>query len=618
MASTCQYGPRAVNDLPRLLLCCFDVVPAPTATSRRITEYVKGLTENYEVVILSVKTTESTHIERYADARLLRVPIGSGNLPERASAFDRAVRRQLESEEYSVVHFFEPFGGFALCERRAEFGYKLIYDACSLPSVDLPFLVDETEANRHFLAKVRRHELFCLLNADAVIVGNPLTRTHIIDKGVPAPRVHLLPAPVTLNATETPTQQQRATRLLHLGNYSRAHDLLTLLEAMPLALRSADVQLKLVGQKSPSQHAWLEAHISTLRLSGKVTLAPAVSHELVAQMVDSADIGLLTLRDVERNRSVGSAHSRLAEYLSAGLPVIAADVPSARALAPEKGTLFYRAEDAQSLADAIVSLSLDASRRSKLGAAARQGSAFHDASLIRAQLAQIYRALKDPLSPVKSETQPETSARLDRSLENSKVPTVTAPQSIPNESAPDFRLDAIGQITAPNAPLPPPGTSIGPLPPFTFLGLPPPQPTVPEFTMFDIPAATAPAALPPFTLTSEPPINVRAFDHHTQIVDAHTSLGLSVLELNTHSETVAHFEEINENEIEEIEEDDEAIALVEEESVMSVDSDTSPPPSAIDPWLAQLVYGYCPPQSGLFGRHTPPTTMPGRDSERTN
>ena len=51
-----------------------------------------------------------------------------------------------------------------------------------------------------------------------------------------------------------------------------------------------------------------------------------------------------------------------------------------------------------------------------------------------------------------------------------------------------------------------------------------------------------------------------------------------------------------------------------EESVMTVDTDPSPPPSAIDPWLAQLVHGYCPPESGLFERHTPPTTMPGRDT----
>ncbi len=60
-------------------------------------------------------------------------------------------------------------------------------------------------------------------------------------------------------------------------------------------------------------------------------------------------------------------------------------------------------------------------------------------------------------------------------------------------------------------------------------------------------------------------------------------------------------------------EDEAPVMEMEAESFMTVDSDASPPPSAIDPWLAQLVHGYCPPEADLFDRHTPPTTMPGRD-----
>jgi hypothetical protein len=48
-------------------------------------------------------------------------------------------------------------------------------------------------------------------------------------------------------------------------------------------------------------------------------------------------------------------------------------------------------------------------------------------------------------------------------------------------------------------------------------------------------------------------------------------------------------------------------------SVDPTSQEVSLPPSALDPWLAQLVHGYCPPESQLFARHVPPTTMPGRD-----
>lgn len=40
-----------------------------------------------------------------------------------------------------------------------------------------------------------------------------------------------------------------------------------------------------------------------------------------------------------------------------------------------------------------------------------------------------------------------------------------------------------------------------------------------------------------------------------------------------------------------------------------------PPESRLNPWFAQLAHGYCPPEGTQFARHTPPTTMPGRDNE---
>jgi hypothetical protein len=74
--------------------------------------------------------------------------------------------------------------------------------------------------------------------------------------------------------------------------------------------------------------------------------------------------------------------------------------------------------------------------------------------------------------------------------------------------------------------------------------------------------------------------------------------------------------EIGADEIMDVEEPSDASEeiLEADETIQAVDTDPSPPPSALDPWLAQLVHGYCPPESHLFDRHTPPTTMPGRDT----
>lgn len=390
-----EYG-AAVSDLPRLLLCCFDVIPAPTAISRRLTEYVKGLSDRYQVVVLTVKTPDHTHIERYHGARLLRVPVGSGDLAARVQSFDRAVRRQLDSEEYVMVHFFDPFSGYALCERRPEFGFKLVYDACSLPSVELPLVVSEAEANRRFIARVRRQELFCLMNADVVIVANELTRDFVSSLGVPREQVQVLRAPVDLGPYDPQLMgvpDATPMKLLHLGNQSHGQDLPTLLEAMQLALQTVDVRLTIVGPKIDEHQARLEEQVVALKLTGKVEFQPPVAHDDVHKVLAAADVGVLTLSDIERNSQVGSPLSRLGEYLAAGRPVIAADVASTRAVLPEDGVVLYRPQDKQSLADAIVSLATEPNRRVKLGAAARAASLDRDAAKIRADLVAIYVAL---------------------------------------------------------------------------------------------------------------------------------------------------------------------------------------------------------------------------------
>ena len=50
---------------------------------------------------MTTKTPDVSHIERYQGARLLRVPVGAGDLVSKVQAFERAVRRQLESEEFT-------------------------------------------------------------------------------------------------------------------------------------------------------------------------------------------------------------------------------------------------------------------------------------------------------------------------------------------------------------------------------------------------------------------------------------------------------------------------------------------------------------------------------------
>lgn len=342
------------------------------------------------MVVLTVKTPDHSHIEKYEGARLLRVPVGSGDLRSRMEAFDRAVRRQLESEEYLLVHFFDPVSGYPLCERRGDFGYKLVYDACRFPSSDLPSLMPQEGSNKRLLARSRRQELFCLMNADAVIVGSITAKEHCVGLGVPPAHVSVLRSPVDLEPYQPSlmgTPDGSPMRLIHLGSHGRHQDLATVLEA--LSKVSAPTKLALVGPSSPELTPALQARIAELALADRVELQEPVSHADLHKVLAAADVGLVTLTDEPRNRT-SSELARIGEILAAGRPLVAADLPLTRELCPEAATVFYQPGNAASLAEVLEGLASDPARRRALGAAARGAASAIDAKGIVAGLLEVY------------------------------------------------------------------------------------------------------------------------------------------------------------------------------------------------------------------------------------
>ncbi len=776
-----------VSDLPRLLFCCFDVIPGPSAISRRLTEYLKGLAERFQVVCLTVKTPDHPHIEKYHGARLLRVPVGSGDLTAQIQAFDRAVRRQLESQEYVLVHFFDPFGGYALAEKHAELGYKLVYDASVFPSVDLPDAHPGGADDRRLIARARRQELFCLMNSDAVVVSSPMTRDWVASLGVERERVHVLRAPIDLTPYVPQvmgTPDAMPMKLIHVGSLAGNHGLPLLLEALERANQTTAVSLTIVGPPHAAWRARLEDQLSGLDLAGRVDFQAPVPHDDLHKVLATADVGALSTDNGQRNTVVGAPLSRLGEYLAAGRPVIAADVPSVRALAPDDVVVWYEAGDYVSLSDAILSLATDPVRRVQLGRKAREAASKWDAMLIRADLIALYTAITGTVAPrlgednelhdpnevtqmgnkapfTKDDSAPGTNkvhvaagtdpaaAGLEGSTDVNEAlrgsdrwegrhrpsvmgvpiredepvvagvelpppvpssPRVTAAlvREVPDAGSTadhllrDFDVGAASELnrTRPSPPVqrdaPPmpegdepltPPTTQASFPPFSAFSPPfpateavPPQVSAKEallprwspprmFALLEMPPApepnqtTAPSlapvsssssgSLPVVSATTPVPmLNPLSPSGQHQHPPARTGSGgaprvtsaLTPPPLPTRSGTsglhpqtpteqrtalpsssaekdllVDEVLEIGDGEVEALDEAalpdplEEPLEVAIDEAVMTVDSDASPPASAINPWLAQLVHGYCPPGSDLFNRPVPPTTMPGRD-----
>ncbi|NVJ19290.1 glycosyltransferase, partial [Myxococcus sp. AM010] len=383
-------------------------MPGPSGSSRRLSEYLKALPDRFSVVVLSAKTPDHSHIEKYQGARLLRVPVGSGDLASRIQAFERAVRRQLESEDYALAHFTDPFGGYALCELKGDYGYRLIYEAQTFPSQELRYTHPQTEGDRRFLSKIRRQELFCLMNADLVVTGSETTRAYIQSLGASEEQVRVLPAPVDLQPF-TPevlgAPDGDPLRMMYLGSQVGWQGLSTLLRAVALAARKQEVRLTLVGARHADWQPHLDDLVKELGLGDRVEFQPPVHHDDLAKVLALADVGVLPMDDVERNRVQGGPLAKVSEYCAAGRPVIAADLPVTRELIPAGAGVFFPPGDSQALADRIIELARDVKRRMTLGQVARaHAEVTLDAGLIRGKLLDLYDSLLEKRSEPVSTT----------------------------------------------------------------------------------------------------------------------------------------------------------------------------------------------------------------------
>ncbi|HEY3451919.1 MAG TPA: glycosyltransferase [Myxococcales bacterium] len=359
------------GDLLKVLYCSFDVIPEPTGTSARATDFIRGLTPLFNVDGLTVKSADHSHIERYFGMRLMRVPVGAGDLPVRAQTFERAVRRQLESDEYQLVHFTDPYGGYALCETRTQYNFKLVYEVTGFPSVEVKYTHPHLEGDRRFMSKLRRQELFCLMNADAVLVGSDQTAAMVQSLGVSPEKTTVIRSgadcSLYLPISEMPLPDRVPMRLLYLGNQNAWQGLSTLLFAMSIASQLAEVRLAIVGPQHPTWRLQLEEMVKYRKLAGLVEFLDPVVAEELPKVLGAADVGVAPLEKNDRNTVQGAPVNKIAHYLAAGRPVIAANLPLVREITNDSCALYYEPGDENDLAEKIVALARDPARRVSMG-----------------------------------------------------------------------------------------------------------------------------------------------------------------------------------------------------------------------------------------------------------
>jgi len=218
----------------------------------------------------------------------------------------------------------------------------------------------------------RASEVVCLTDGiretTELEYGVDLSEATVIGMGVDTDRF-------AIDATRDPARGPDDTWVItYVGSIGPPRGLEHVLDAV--AATDRDVEFRVAGGGDDGYMASLRERARELEIDDRVTWLGIVPHEAVPEVLADSDIAVSPLADIESYRI--SFPAKLLEYMAAGTPVVATDIPAHRRLVDdgENGLLYDGSADGlvDALDDAIGG-SVDARA---LGRAGRTTAEAHD------------------------------------------------------------------------------------------------------------------------------------------------------------------------------------------------------------------------------------------------
>lgn len=347
--------------MPNILYTAFDIVPSPKGASAHILHNLRGLVNRGHAVHLITPNDGLLPPEDTIEgAQVTRIPQDlSQNFLARAVHFGRSVMAHLAlNPGYDVVHFRNIWDGFHIAQNKKKFGYKTLFEVNGLPSIELKYHYPGMDAG--LLSKIKEQEIATLHLADAVICPSNVTRDYIASLGLDRKRVAVIPngvSPSDFAFTPLPVRDGRVPVLLYVGTLADWQGLDIIVKALPKILESQPVKLHIVGRGRSRQRKALAKQIRKLGLEEHVIVQPAVPHHEIPSLIAGADICVAPLALNDRNVTQGACPIKILEYMAAGRPLLASNMPIVRELVREDvDGLLFSPNDPEDLARQAVQL----------------------------------------------------------------------------------------------------------------------------------------------------------------------------------------------------------------------------------------------------------------------
>lgn len=314
----------------------------------RILRFIDALAETHKVTVISASAEQCD--EQRGNFRLISLDVlGHGSLKLALLRFMRSARRIIRTIDVDLFI--------------ASDLYSLPAAASGARAMKKPLIYDSRELYRSIAALHRRPitqrfwnavERYSLRFATAITTVNEsiadILRTSY--SSIPVTVIHNYPmlrdfTPSTVFRTRLGIDPTRPI-LLSLGGMQEGRGAFALLDAMK---RLPQCALVFLGDGPLKEKIQLRA--SGLEMNDRVFVLDAVPSSAVLEYASSADVGCCLIE--EQGESYHFAlPNKLFEYIAAGLPVVASDLPEIRRVVNDSGVgVLVRPGDAASIADGV-------------------------------------------------------------------------------------------------------------------------------------------------------------------------------------------------------------------------------------------------------------------------
>lgn len=363
--------------MPKILYTAFDIVPSPKGASTHILHNIHGLVNaDFDVHLITPNDGLLPTVDTIAGARVTRISQDlSQNFLARAVHFGQAVAAHVAIHPgYDLVHYRNVWDGLHLAGQKKRHGYRTLFEVNGLPSIELKYHYPGLDAA--LLSKIKEQEIATLHLSDAIICPSRVTRDYIASLGLDRNLVTVIPngvSPSDFAPSPLPSRDGRIRTLLYIGTLADWQGLDVVVRALPKILEKQPVQLKIIGRGRSRQRKLLARQIRKLGVEEQVLVQPALPHHEIPALIAEADICVAPLGLNDRNVTQGACPIKVLEYMAAGRPLLASNMPIVRELVREDlDALLFSPNDPDDLARQALTLLEDFELSQRLAQSASQ------------------------------------------------------------------------------------------------------------------------------------------------------------------------------------------------------------------------------------------------------